>query len=111
VKEREIRITVETHEVRVIKKRGNLYHVWCARCGKRTAVISLNDARKSGLTADAAQRRVETGRLHLIESGGGRSFVCLDSLLRAGSIDQDNSPPANRIHRILNQFEREETNE
>ncbi|HEV8487357.1 MAG TPA: hypothetical protein VGV87_27660 [Blastocatellia bacterium] len=111
MKERKTRITVETHEVLVIKERGNLYHVWCARCGKQTAVISLNDACMSGLTADAAQRQVETGRLHLIEIGGGLSFVCLDSLVRAGSIDQDNSPPANSIHRILNQSEREENHE
>jgi hypothetical protein len=111
VKERKIQITVETHEVLVIRERGNLYHIWCARCGKQTAVISLNDACMSGLTVEATQRQVETGRLHLIERGGGFSFVCLDSLARAGSIDQADSPPANRIHKILNQFEREETNE
>ena len=106
MKEREIKITVDSYEVLVTKLRGSFNRLWCASCGKQAAVISLNDAYTSGLTLEAAQRDVESGRLHLIKTVVGLSFVCLDSLVRAASIVQANNPPVNRIHRILNKSER-----
>jgi hypothetical protein len=108
VKEKRIKITVDSYEILVTKQRGSSNRLWCSSCGKQAAVISLNDACRSGLTIEAAQREVENGRLHLIKTVVGPSFVCLDSLVRAASIVQANNPPVNRIHRILNQSEREE---
>ena len=108
MKERKTKITVESYEVLLINQRGSFNRLWCASCGKQAAVISLNDAYTLGLSLEAAQREVESGRLHLIKTVVGISFVCLDSLVRAASIVQANNPPVTRIHRILNQSEREE---
>ena len=108
VKERKTKITVDSYEVLVTKQRGSFNRLWCSSCGKQAAGISLNDACTAGLTLEAAQRGVESGRLHLIKTVVGPSFVCLDSLVRAASIVQANDPPVNCIHRILNQSEREE---
>jgi hypothetical protein len=42
----------------------------------------MNDATTAGLNAEAIPHHVETGRLHLIESADGLSFICLNSLAR-----------------------------
>jgi hypothetical protein len=75
---------------------------------KRQAFVILTTLSLLGLTTEASQRQAETGRFHFIEKVSGLSFVCLDSLVRAISIDQATDPPANNIHKILNQSQREE---
>ena len=107
MKDRRTEITVETYEVLVIKQRGSRNRGWCPSCGKHVAVMTLNDASRAGLSIKAAQRPMEAGRLHLIEMAGGVSFLCLDSLVRAVSIEQPDDPPANSFRKILNQPERE----
>ena len=108
MKERKTEITVETYELLIVKQRGSLSRTWCASCGKHVAVISFKDACMSGLNLEAAQQLVEGGRLHLIETAVGFSFVCLDSLVRAVSIGQDHDPPANGNRNIQNQSEKKE---
>jgi hypothetical protein len=82
VKERKIEITVETYEVLVLDRSKRLSRRWCASCRKRVAIISLNDACESGLTAETARRRIEKGQLHLIDDANGSPFICLNSLLQ-----------------------------
>jgi hypothetical protein len=83
VKERKIEITVETCEVLVITRRGSLSRNWCASCGKHVAVFSLNDASLSGLSKETVSQQALSGRFHLIEAVGGRSLICLDSLIQS----------------------------
>ena len=78
-------IRVETYELLAVKKRVGLAQGWCEHCGKRVGTISLEDTTRAGLSEDAIHQ--QAGRLHLIETADGLSFVCLDSLLRAVSID------------------------
>lgn len=75
-------LTVETVEVLIIRKRRRLAREWCSNCGRQVAVINMNDATTAGLNAEAIPHHVETGRLHLIESADGLSFICLNSLAR-----------------------------
>ncbi len=82
MKNRRTEITVETYEVLVMSRHGSLSRSWCASCDKRVAIISLEDACISGLSIEAVQRQVETGRIHLIETIGGSSLICLNSLIR-----------------------------
>ncbi|MEW6210793.1 MAG: hypothetical protein AB1631_20680 [Acidobacteriota bacterium] len=79
MKERKTEITIETLEVLVISRHGDISRSWCDGCGKQVAIIRLNDACMSGLRLEAIQRQVETGRIHLIETVGGSS-LCLNSL-------------------------------
>lgn len=52
VKKRETKITVESHEVLVIKQRGSVNRVWCAACGKQVAEIGAQPPPKQ---TDAAK--------------------------------------------------------
>jgi hypothetical protein len=83
VKERKIEITVETYEVLFISRHNSLGRSWCASCGKHVAVFSLNYATLSGLSEEAVSQQTQSGRFHLIEAGGGRSLICLDSLIQS----------------------------
>ena len=83
MKERKIEITVETYEVLHISRRSSLSRIWCASCGKQVAVFSLNDATLSGLSEEAVSQQALSGRFHLIEAVGGRSLICLDSLIQS----------------------------
>jgi hypothetical protein len=82
VKDRKTEIIFETYEVLIITRRGSLSRRWCASCGEQVAIISWDDARISGLGIDAVQRQVEIGRIHLIETAGGSSLICLNSLIQ-----------------------------
>lgn len=81
MRERKTEITVETYEVLIISRHGRLRRSWCASCGKQVAIITLNDASMSGLSIEAVRRQAEAGRIHLIETAEGLSFICLNSLV------------------------------
>jgi hypothetical protein len=83
VKEREIKITIETYEVLAISHPGDLNRNWCASCGKRVVVISINDACMSGLSMEAVERCTQTGQIHLIDTAGGLPAICLNSLIQS----------------------------
>ncbi|HJQ27020.1 MAG TPA: hypothetical protein VKA60_24240, partial [Blastocatellia bacterium] len=82
MKERKTEITVESYEVLIIARRAGRRRQWCASCDQQVAIISLDDACASGLSRDAVQRQAESGRLHLIETAGGSSLICLNSLMQ-----------------------------
>jgi len=82
VSERTIKITVESYEVLLIKRHAALGRSWCASCSKQVTLIGMNDACAAGLSAEAINRRGETGRLHVIEIAGEPPFICLNSLIQ-----------------------------
>jgi len=82
VKERKTEINIETYEVMAISRDGSLSRVWCAICSKQVVTISLGDAWLSALGTEAAQREMEAGRIHLIETVGGSALICLNSLIQ-----------------------------
>lgn len=81
MKTRTIEITFESFEVLVIKHRGELAKAWCPRCDRRVGMISVEEAGEAGLTLEAICKRAEEGEFHLIEPGGGLSFLCLNSVV------------------------------
>lgn len=70
MKDTKIEITVESHEVLLIKERGGLSRSWCASCSKQVTMIGLDDACAAGLTAEVINKCAETGRIHLVENSG-----------------------------------------
>jgi hypothetical protein len=82
VKGRKTEITVETYEILVMSRHGSLRPNWCAACGKQVATISLSAVCLAGLIGEAPHRQTETGRIHLIETVGGSSLICLNSLIQ-----------------------------
>ena len=82
MKNRRTEITIETYEVLVMSRHGSLSRSWCAGCGQQVAIVSLDDACYSGLSLEVVQQEVEAGRIHLVETSGGSSLICLNSLIR-----------------------------
>ena len=82
MKTRTIEIIFESSEVLVIEHRGRIAKAWCALCDRQVGMISLEEAGEAGLTTEAICKRADAGQLHLIEPGGGLSFLCLNSLVQ-----------------------------
>jgi hypothetical protein len=82
VKDKKIEITIETCEVLLVSRRGGLSRGFCASCCHQVALISWEDACISGLSAEEIQRQAEAGPIHLVETGVGAPFICLNSLLQ-----------------------------
>ena len=77
-----IKITVESYEVLVIRRRGGLAQLWCPTCCEQVAVISFSEITPSGLSAETIRLQIEAGRLHMIETVGGSPLICLKSLIQ-----------------------------
>jgi hypothetical protein len=56
-------------------------------------MISMEEAGDAGLTVEAICKRAEDRQLHLIEPGGGLSFICLNSVVeRLQTADSGTQP-------------------
>ena len=82
MKNRKTEITVETYEVLVMSRHRSLSRSWCASCDKQVGIISIDDACVSGLSKETIQNHLDSGRFHLIETAGGSSSICLNSLIQ-----------------------------
>jgi hypothetical protein len=82
VRIKRIKITVESYEVLVIRRRGGLGQLWCATCCEQVAAISFSVVTASGLSAETIRLHMEAGRLHMIETVGGSPLICLKSLIQ-----------------------------
>jgi hypothetical protein len=77
---RRTEITLETHRILVIGRRGHLPTDWCKHCRKQVRMISLEEAIEAGLSQQAITHQVETGRIHFTASAEETTFICLNSL-------------------------------
>lgn len=70
------KIIIETREVLLV--RGELFQGRCAECGERVEMVRLQD------TAGCVNphEKAKANHPHLIESGNGLRFICLNSLLK-----------------------------
>ena len=79
---RRLEITVETNLLVVLRGASRI-PVWCGECSSMVQTISPEEAAVlANLSTRALYRRVEAGRLHLIEPAEQSPLICLDSLLR-----------------------------
>ena len=74
-------IRIETYERLRVRQHGNLAQGWCEHCGKRVAMISLEDMTRTGLSREAVYQQAEADRLHFIETTQTPLCVCLNSLM------------------------------
>ena len=74
-------ITVETHEVTVIRRHRMARRAWCPACAREVEMVTAaRAATLTGAGQRAVFRRIEQGELHCLESPGGLTLICLDSL-------------------------------
>ena len=74
-------ITIETHQVKVIRRSRRAERAWCAACGAMVQMVTAEQsALLAGVTTRAIYRWVEEGRLHFTETEAGGLLVCPGSL-------------------------------
>ncbi|HSB11683.1 MAG TPA: hypothetical protein VLM38_19495 [Blastocatellia bacterium] len=81
---RRTEISVQTHEVLVMRKPGREALAWCAGCGEQTRMLTLDKA--MALTAASSReihRRLEAGEVHFTETTDGFVLMCMNSLLKS----------------------------
>ena len=76
-------ITIETHEVIVIRHRGKIPKPSCVKCGAQAVLLTLDEATVLfKRTTRELCRLVEEGRVHFIETARGSLLVCPESLIQ-----------------------------
>jgi hypothetical protein len=79
---RRTRITIETHQLWVVRAAEALPRRWCAGCHAQVEHIAAEQAaRLAGRGLRALCREIEAGLLHAIETQAGALLVCVPSLL------------------------------
>jgi uncharacterized protein YaeQ len=82
VQKRETRITIESHQVMILRRSNDAIQVWCERCGDRVRMVTAEQAGIiSGSTLRLVLRQVEADAVHFSETSEGRLFICLNSLI------------------------------
>lgn len=75
------RITVETHQLIVVRRGARFAREWCPPCGRQVNMVTAGEAAAiGGVSLRAICRRVDLGELHFKETGDGLLFICLNSL-------------------------------
>lgn len=104
MKKRRVEVTIETHQVWIVREPKPLAQVWCAGCARTVRMVTADEAarilRQSTLNV---YRMVEGGRLHYRETHEGLLLICLDSLLAGAATTE----AAHRGTEILARMERE----
>ena len=85
VRKRKTKITVESHQVTVIRHSQASVRAWCAVCGEPVRMVTADQAAiVTGTSLRAVLRQVEADQLHFTETTEGRLFICLNSLMARG---------------------------
>ena len=86
-------ITIETHEVLVIRRRGSFPRTLCPDCGEQSTMMTLDEAiTVFSVSMRSIVRYVEAGDLHFVETPKGALFLCSESLAALGGEDRADSP-------------------
>lgn len=77
---RKTKITIETHSITIIRARGGLFSTHCEHCLKTVSAFAPEQI-AAFLRLDLTEvcRRIETGELHLTETGRTVALVCGNS--------------------------------
>ena len=74
-------ITIETHEVWVIRKPRQTLLSFCLECGAEARMLEPAEAaRLARVSQRTIYRWVEERRMHFTETADDRLFICLNSL-------------------------------
>lgn len=78
----EKKITIETHEVWVIRRPKTAAHGWCSCCAAEVSLLTADEAsRLMGESVRAIFRRIELNQFHFLESPSGGILLCLPSVM------------------------------
>ncbi|HZI49657.1 MAG TPA: hypothetical protein VFD75_17800 [Pyrinomonadaceae bacterium] len=72
---------IETHNVTVVRTAREPVNLKCEACGITTAMVTPERAAEMLKTNPRAiYQRIETGKVHFVEAGGGEVLICSESL-------------------------------
>ena len=92
---KKIEVTVETHELLIIRRPRRAACAWCPACAAEAELVTAEEAAAAaGLSRRTVYRWVEAGRLHFSETPEGWLRVCLKSLLN--ELNQATNQPDHR---------------
>jgi len=75
-------ITVETHEVLIIRRGDSPVRAWCVECSAEVPVIPVNEAVSlTGISMPGILAMVTTGEVHWVQAGTCTPLICLKSLV------------------------------
>lgn len=81
IKKRKTEITIDTHEVCLVRGWRQGAPARCAECPDQPEMLTPEEAaRLAGLSSRAIYRLVESGQIHSTETEVGSLFVCLAPL-------------------------------
>lgn len=77
---RRTEITIETHSVTIIRRKGKNFSARCERCGETVSAFAPEQF-AAFLKLEMAEicRRLETGELHLTETDRAVALICGNS--------------------------------
>jgi excisionase family DNA binding protein len=74
-------ITIEQHRLTVVRSRRRSVVAWCERCGGEVRMVTPDEAAAlTGISLRRIYRRVESGKLHFVETDAGALVICVSSL-------------------------------
>jgi hypothetical protein len=88
---KDTRITIETHEIWVVRNSGGLIRRWCPDCQAEAEMIVLEETRVlADLPPAELEEWLNSQELHRLPAADGSLLVCLNSLLRSAPKKKDN---------------------
>ncbi|MBI3652358.1 MAG: hypothetical protein HY231_15155 [Acidobacteria bacterium] len=76
-------ITIETHEVMVIRHRGKFPKPYCRACGTTAVLLTLDEATVLfPYSTRELCRLVEEEQVHYLETASGSLLICPESLIQ-----------------------------
>ncbi len=79
---RKIEITVETHQMVVIRRNRKSIQAWCNECGEEVEMIRPEEAAAlPGTSSRIVFQWIEDARVHFSETPEGSLLICINSLL------------------------------
>ncbi len=80
--ERKITITIETHELLVIRTRSKT-RAWCEACGEQSDFVTLGEGcALTSSNADAIHQLIVNRKIHSVKSPDGLPVICLQSVMK-----------------------------
>ena len=80
---RKTKVTVETHQVLVVRRGTHFGEDWCVQCRQLVKMITADEAAVlTGVSLRTICQRVEANTLHFKETGDGLLLICFDSLMQ-----------------------------
>lgn len=81
-----MRITIESHQVKVIRRLKGDFSAWCETCGAQSQLVTPEEAAE--VVAQSCRQIyqwIEAEKVHYKETANGRIFICLNSLYAMGT--------------------------